>query len=139
MPSGYKVDIPEQLLLSPHENNLGDSVKNFNYTSDSALVGHTVEIVDMDRIETNFADRLVPYDNARLVSILRALYAGANLEPVVVSRTYRAPPFKLENGFHRFIGSVVMGFTRIPCLVPNVAQAVASGGPKYIPPHLRNR
>jgi hypothetical protein len=98
------------------------------------------QTVPLTSIVLDFSARLVDYDPARLISIIRALQAGTNLPPLSV--TARADGlYDLENGYHRFLACALLGFASIPIDQPPPVQQSVSSVPvkKYIPPHLRKK
>lgn len=150
MPDGQnRFEVTEDLLLRAHGardpgNNssllLDPSVVNYNYdTSFPIPQAHKIMKLNLSDIRTDFTTRLKIYDDDRLCSILTAMYGGTNLPPVSVSRTFAKPVYKIENGYHRLIGSIIMGFHQIPCVVPELLARDNTDAPKYIPRHLRNK
>jgi hypothetical protein len=84
--------------------------------------------------------RLKLYKPDNLVSVLSAIHTLTKLDPIDVSREMGRPR-SIENGYHRYIASVIYGYTKIPIFEPPLAPArkAQTTAPKYIPPHLRNR
>ncbi len=154
MQDGYVVTVTEQFLMEAHAARapvtnapllLDSSVRHYNYAvPDDMPATHRVEIIDLglgnnSRLRVNFGARLTKWHQDRLKYALTRMYGGLDVLPVKAHQTFTAPPYHLDDGYHRYIASVMMGFSAIPCMVPKPAAATGSTGGKYIPPHLRNR
>lgn len=155
MQDGYVVTVTEQFLMETHAARaprtnapllLDSSVRHYNYiVPDDMPTTHQIEVLDFgpgnhSRLRVDFAARLTKWDQGRLKYALARMYGGLDVLPVKIHRTYTVPPFHLDDGYHRYIASVIIGFSAIPCMVPKPAAiATSSTGGKYVPPHLRNR
>lgn len=157
MQDGYVVTVTEQFLMEAHAARapgsnaallLDSSVRHYNYVvPDELPATHQIEVLDLglgnhSRLRVDFGARLTKWHEGRLKSALARMYGGFDVLPVKAHRTYTVPPFHLDDGYHRYIASVIMGFSAIPCIVPRLvatAGTSSSAGGKYVPPHLRNR
>ena len=154
MQDGYVVTVTEEFLMEAHAARaprtnaplvLGSNVRHYNYAVPHDMPdGYQVEIVDLGepkdcRLGVDFGTRLIKWHENKLKYQLTRMSGGFDVSPVKARRLEAAPPFRLEDGYHRYIASVIMGFPTIPCMVPKPRAATVSTGRKYVPPHLRNR
>jgi hypothetical protein len=63
------------------------------------------------------------FDHGRLISILKGIATGAEIEPVPLlklpSGDFPAAPYRyrVRNGFHRFYASIAAGFEYLPAVI----------------------
>src|SRR5262249_22307496 len=94
---------------------------------------------NQSRLRVDFSSRLTKWHQDRLKYALMRMYGGLDVLPVKSHRTFTVPPFHLDDGYHRYIASVIMGFSAIPCMVPKPAATAAATGGKSVPPYLRKK
>jgi hypothetical protein len=139
LPSGKKIQVPDKLLREAHAamgSNfqpliLDGKVKHYNH-SEKTKTGFQYAIKELDKVEADFTGRLADYKEASLKSVLNALYGGTDLPPVSVKKTGAFPPFTLEDGYHRYIASVIAGFSEIPCFIRDEPEPKTPIQPKSI-------
>lgn len=154
MQDGYVVTVTEQFLMEAHAARaprtnapllLASSVRHYNYVvPDDMPATHQIKILDLGSgnqsgLRVDFSARLTKWHEGRLKFALTRMYGGLDIFPVKTHPTYTAPPFHLDDGYHRYIASVIVGFSAIPCIVPKPAATAGATGGKYIPPHRRSR
>jgi hypothetical protein len=154
MQDGYVVTLTEKFLMEAHAARapvtnapllLGSGVRHYNYVVPHDMPAtEQIEILDLglrnaSRLRVDFGSRLTKWHEDRLKYQLTLMYGGLDALPVKARRTGAVPPYHLEDGYHRYIASVIMGFPAIPCRVPKPPAPTIYTGGKYIPPHLRNR
>ena len=132
--SGKQIEVPDDLIRKGHSTNfiLDKSVRNYHHNTEAAPAGFEYEIMQIKEVEADFTGRFVDYNPVRLKSVLNALCGGTNLPPVSVKRTGCYPRYTLEDGYHRYIASVLAGFSAIPCLIRKEPEPKASIQPKSI-------
>jgi hypothetical protein len=139
MPSGKEIKVPDDLIREGHaavDGNfrpliLDKSVKNYNH-DEKTKAGFQYAIKEIGKVDADFTGRLADYNDARLKSVLNALYGGTNLPPVSVRKTGAFPPYTLEDGYHRYIASLIAGFSEIPCFIRDDPEPKAPIQPKSI-------
>lgn len=102
-----------------------------------------VQLVPLTSIVLDFGQRLVDYQTERLLSIIKALQEGKDLLPISVIAG-QGGLYALQNGYHRFIACVLLGFSSIPIDQPPMQQEIQVlpqpvAAKKYVPPHLRGK
>ena len=106
---------------------LGEAgIDGFTRTSSAYRSSAEAAIVPLSTIEPPYRSPSHPkdwrgFDRERLISILRGIAAGIEIEPVplwelpagtfVVPAPYR---YRVNNGFHRYYASIVVGFECLP-------------------------
>jgi hypothetical protein len=99
---------------------------NFARTSISYLSAAAAVLVPLRSIEPPFRNPAVTkdwrgFERARLVSVMRGIVAGAQIDPVPLLRLpneisgHRSPfEYRVLDGYHRFYASIVAGFESLP-------------------------
>ncbi|EPF5461997.1 TPA: hypothetical protein ACKPW6_000123 [Pseudomonas aeruginosa] len=97
------VDVPELVELM-----------TIGQTNAEYVCSKAVQRVPLTSVVLDFSVRAQAYDKGRLSSVIVAFLQRVDLDPLSVSYSDRSGEYKLENGYHRFIASVLFGFPTVP-------------------------
>jgi hypothetical protein len=128
-------EIPDDWLVEAGLRNFTASTPSFCSTTDVTLVPIR-EIEPPLRLQASPND-FHGFDRRRMISVLQGIVAGAEIEAVPLiqlpelddrlARTpqrYRTYGYRVQDGFHRFYGSIAAGFECLPALITTVPDLV---------------
>jgi len=114
-------EIPDDWLADAGAAGFVPTTPAYRSSSDAILVP-LVDIEPPHRVLT-IAKDWRGFDRPRLISVLKGIVTGADIEPVPLlelpvfefaPNTYR---FRVRNGFHRFYASIVAGFECLAAVI----------------------
>jgi hypothetical protein len=118
LPGGAPFSIPEEWLTEAAIHRFQRKSQAFASEDDP----RPISIIPIADIKPFDRSRRVPlshggFDQARMISLLRGIVAGAKLPPIeVTERNSGSYRYRLIHGAHRFHASVIAGFTHIPAV-----------------------
>ncbi len=107
-PSHVEVD---EFVVAEHEGRRWGTPRGYSV----ARIGAPSAAVRLESLVVDGESRSPLYDQYRLAGIVRALREGRPLPPVAVTRGPRGL-LRLEDGFHRFLGCIVLGLRTLPVI-----------------------
>ena len=122
-------EIPDDWVRDASIDNFAPSARAYCSTPEALLVPLSEVIPPVRKL--TFAKDWRGFERARLLSLLRGIVAGQQIEPVpliqlpdpnpILPLTYR---YSVRDGFHRFYASIIAGFSELPAKIETLADVL---------------